>query len=336
MECNPIFVAGVERSGTSLMYALLASHPNIAMTRRTNMWTHFYNQYGDLRQRDNFERCFEMMMRYKRLRVLNPDFDRLRDEFLRGERTYGRLFALLEQQQAERTHRPRWGDKSLDTERYADAIFAAYPQAKFLHMIRDPRDRYASAKTRWNARGQVGAGTAQWLASVRLAKRNMRRNPEHYKIVQYEVLVGEPERMAREICKFIGEDYAVEMLSMDGAPRHRHQGNSSYGPRNHGEIFTSSLGRYQKVMSDREIVFMQTFLAREMDRFQYQQVPIRLGLKDYVRYHLSDRPLNLARVIGWTTREALFNRVGRKPSQRRLVDVTEIRNAGPAQRQFQT
>lgn len=336
MQCNPIFVAGVERSGTSLMYALLASHPKIAMTRRTNMWTHFYNQYGDLGRRDNFERCFEMMMRYKRLRVLNPDFDRLRDEFLRGERTYGRLFALLEQQQAERMNRPRWGDKSLDTERYADAIFAAYPTAKFLHMIRDPRDRYASAKTRWNARGRVGAGTAQWLASIRLARRNARRHPDHYRVVRYEALVAEPERMSREICDFIEEDYVPEMLSMEGAPRHRHQGNSSYGPRNHGEIFTSSLGRYRKVMSDREIVFMQSFLAREMDRLDYRQIPIRLGLKDRLRYQLSDRPLNLARVIAWTTREALFNRVGRKPSQRRLVDLSEIRPAGAAQRQLQT
>ncbi|MFN2221113.1 MAG: sulfotransferase, partial [Candidatus Promineifilaceae bacterium] len=48
MQNNPVYVAGLERSGTSLMYALLASHPRIAMTRRTNMWTHFYNQYGDL------------------------------------------------------------------------------------------------------------------------------------------------------------------------------------------------------------------------------------------------------------------------------------------------
>lgn len=336
MECNPIFVAGVERSGTSLMYALLASHPNIAMTRRTNMWTHFYKQYGDLNRLENFERCFEMMMRYKRLRVLNPDFERLREDFLGGERTYGRLFALLEQQQAERMNRPRWGDKSLDTERYAEAIFAAYPKAKFLHMIRDPRDRYASAKTRWNARGRVGAGTAQWLASVRLARHNERRYPGRYKLVQYEALVAEPEGMARGICDFIGEDFAPEMLSMSGAPRHRHQGNSSYGPRNHGEIFTSSLGRYQKVMSDREIVFMQSFLAREMEKFNYDPVPVRLSLRDYLGYQLSDKPANVARVVAWLGREALFYRVGRKPSARRLVDLGEIRHARPAAGQYQT
>jgi len=44
MERGPIFVAGPERSGTSLLFALLASHSQIAMTRRTNLWKHFYEQ----------------------------------------------------------------------------------------------------------------------------------------------------------------------------------------------------------------------------------------------------------------------------------------------------
>ncbi len=38
MERGLIFVAGIERGGASLMYAVLASHPHIAMTRRTNWW----------------------------------------------------------------------------------------------------------------------------------------------------------------------------------------------------------------------------------------------------------------------------------------------------------
>src|SRR3970282_1530718 len=101
MERGPVYIAGLERSGTSLIYALLASHPNLAITRRTNLWTYFYNQYGDLSQQDNFDRCLGMMMRYKRLVVLQPDFERIRREFWRGELTYAWLFALIHQHCAE-------------------------------------------------------------------------------------------------------------------------------------------------------------------------------------------------------------------------------------------
>ena len=163
----PVFVAGLERSGTSLMFALLASHPDLAMTRRTNLWTHFYRQYGDLSEPANLDRCLATMSRYRRIVKLEPDVERLRRDFIGGDdHTYATLFALLEQQYADRIGRRRWGDKSLHTERYADPILAAYPDARILHMIRDPRDRYASSQTRWQRRrGGIGAGTAEWLAS---------------------------------------------------------------------------------------------------------------------------------------------------------------------------
>ena len=116
MSAGPIFVAGLERSGTSLLYALLASHPRIAMTRRTNLWTHFYGQYGELGDPANLDRCIDVLLRYKRIVKLEPDEVRLRRDFAQGPPTYGRLFALLEEQHAQRLGRPRWGDKSLHTE----------------------------------------------------------------------------------------------------------------------------------------------------------------------------------------------------------------------------
>src|SRR5439155_22873715 len=93
------------------------------------------------------------------------------------------------------------GDKSLDTERHADAIFLAYPHARILHMIRDPRDRFASSSVRWKVRrGGVGAGTAEWLSSVRLARLNESRYPDRYRSVRYEMLVSQPVAALREVC----------------------------------------------------------------------------------------------------------------------------------------
>src|SRR5918992_518225 len=85
MERGRVFVAGLERSGTSLTYALLASHPNIAMTRRTNLWRHFFGQHGDLAEPENLESCLATMRRYKRLVVLGVDLERLRREMLSME-----------------------------------------------------------------------------------------------------------------------------------------------------------------------------------------------------------------------------------------------------------
>jgi hypothetical protein len=325
MGCRPIFVAGLERSGTSLIYALLASHPNIAMTRRTNLWTYFFNQYGDLSRPENFERCLAMMMQYKRLIPLKPDPARLRQEFWQGEPTYGRLFALLEEHYVEQVGKTRWGDKSLNTERYADPIFAAYPQARILHMLRDPRDRYASSLTRWQVnRGGVGTPTAMWLSTVKLARRNQKKYPDRYKIVRYETLAAAPEETLRDICWFIGEPYTPAMLLMDGAEAFRDEGgNSSYGQREPGHISTSSIGRYQQVLSGKQIAFMQLFARQDMLAFDYLPEEITLSLSEKLSFSAVDLPLNLARLAAWSIREAVLNRTGRPVPAYRMINTPD-------------
>lgn len=321
MKRGPIFVAGLERSGTSLMYALLASHPNIAMTRRTNMWTYFYDQYGNLSEPENFERCLNKMMVYKRLVKLEPDPERIRREFQQGEMTYARLFALLEEHYAERKGKPRWGDKSLNTERYAEPIMDAYPGARILHMIRDPRDRYASVLKRWKERrGRVGAGTAMWLSSVQLAKENRERYPDQYMIVRYETLASRPTETLQGICAFIDEEYVPGMETMKGAKTFREQGsNSSYGDRKPGAITTSSIGRFRDVLTSQQIAFIQGRAQKEMREFEYELEEIEFDLRERVQFLVADLPLNQALLLAWHARAAIRNYRGRRLPDYRIV-----------------
>lgn len=322
MERGPVFVAGPERSGTSLLFALLASHPAIAMTRRTNLWTHFYGQYGDLQDDDNLDRCLAMMMRYRRLLKLRPDPERLRRDFAAGERTYARLFALLEEHHAERLGKPRWGDKSLNTERYAEPIVAAYPGARILHMVRDPRDRYASSLVRWQLRrGGIGAGTAEWLASAREAMQNERRFPGQYRVVRYETLATAPEDTVRAVCDFIGEPYAPEMLAMGGAPAFREKGsNSSYERRPPGVITAGSIGRFRQVLSPRQVAVAQRLARNEMAHFGYQPDPVRMSAARRVGLVVGALPLEMARMSAWRARETVRTRIGRPVPSYRLVE----------------
>lgn len=324
MSQSPIYVAGLERSGTSLTYALLGSHSSIAMTRRTNLWTHFYGQYGDLSEQDNLDRCLSVMKSYKRLRKLEPDWDRLRRDFIDGDRTYGRLFDLLERQYAEKLGKPRWGDKSLDTERYTEPILQAFPEARILHMIRDPRDRFASSLARWKVRrGGVGVGTAEWLRSAEIARMNVRRHPQNYLIVQYERLAAEPERMLRKICEFIGEAYEERMLSMDGAQIFKKEGgNSSYGNMKPGEISTRSVGKFRTVLSDQQVLYVQRTAGTMMAEFGYEAEQIPMSALEATAYSLYRLPLEHSRALAWRVRESHLDRKGREVPSYRIVETT--------------
>jgi len=321
VETSPIFIGGIERSGTSLLYALLASHPNIAMTRRTNLWAYFYNRFGGLQNPQNLERCLAAMVKFRRVWILKPDFAALRREFWQGKPDYIRLFTLLWEQIAARQGKHRWGDKSLNTEKYAGIIFQAYPDAKMLHILRDPRDRYASALKRWKKiRGGVGSGTAMWLASVRLAERNMAKYPDQYKIVRYETLAANPEETIREVCDFLGEAYYPEMLTMKGAETFRDEGgNSSFEQHGAGTISTRSIGRYRSFLSKEDIGFIQWTAGNKMRAYDYTLDPVRLSGKKQITFPMVTIPLNLARMAAWNGREAMLDRSGREIPSDRIV-----------------
>ena len=321
---GPILVTGADRSGTTLLYALLASHPDISMVRRTNMWRWFDQRYGDLAAPGNLDRCLDTMLRYARLQVLEPDIERIRSEFVTGEPTYGRLFDLFHRQHADRRGRRRWADKSLHTEYYADRVFSELPMAKMIHLVRDPRDRYASIIRRYDE-GIKGAGaaTGRWLLSVRAGHRNLGRYPDRYMMVRYETLAREPEPTLREICSFLDEDYDAAMLTMDGiADREDWSGNSSFGHLEPGVISTRPIGRYRSVLSMRDIAFIQSCTGRHMTQLGYELDHVQLTGRDRAAYYAIELPLRWSRLAGWT---AL-----RRITERRDGGVPDHRLTSPA------
>ena len=315
---GPIFLAGLDRSGIGLLGELLEAHPNIAITRRTNFWSFYYERFGDLSQPANLDRCLDAMLRYKRVAVLEPNRERLRTEFLAGEPIYARLFALLQEQNAQRLGKSRWGDKSLNSEQYVDVILHAYPAATMIHVVRDPRDRYASQLThRGVGRGGVGAGAAMWLWSARLGERSQRRYSDRYRVVRYESLATDPVGFIASILEFIGEaqvpglvrgdDDTVEESPADGAVRSSRL------------VGTASVGRFRTVLSDRDVMFLQVILGPAMKRFGYKIDPVEMSGPDRVRFVVWDIPLNLARMVAWRAGMAARQNLGRRPSARRMT-----------------
>jgi hypothetical protein len=226
------------------------------------------------------------------------------------------LFGLLHEHYAERAGKTRWGDQTGLIERYADQILAAYPGAKMIHMIRDPRDRYEASLAMWpNGKGRCGGATARWKYSVALMKRNLSYYPDSYLPVQYEKLVRQPEETLRRVCEFIGESYTAEMLTMDGSPGHREKlmQNADTAKQPLSEKY---IGRFRQHVPKMEIAFIQQYAKNEMGQFGYELEPIRFSLRERVQYETRTRPSNLARMTVWLTVETLQQRFPRLVSRR--------------------
>lgn len=302
---GPIVVTGADRSGTSLMFALLSSHPDVAMTRRANLWRWFDGRYGDLGSDENLDRLLDDLERYRRLDVLEIERDRVRREFRSGPSTYGRLFSLIFSHFADRTGKARWGDKSLHTEHHADRVFDEWPDARMIQMVRDPRDRHASVSRRYaDAEKGIGAITGRWMASARRASRNLDRYPDRYRVIRYETLASEPDGTMREVCEFLSLPFDPEMMAMRAVDEQAQRGgNSSFGSLPPGTISTQSIGRFRAVLSPRETAFIELVAGRRMRRLGYEPSDERLA-EHRTRFYLVDLPRDIARMTAWMALDA--------------------------------
>lgn len=337
IQSGPIFIGGPDRCGKTTMQAFLTSHPRISIPDvGSNMWTYFYGQFGDLGRGDHFERCLDAMLRYKHVQFLQPDPDRIRREFWQGEPTYARLFALFQMHHAERAGKPRWGVQTGLIERYADPITAAYPHTKFIHMVRDPRDRYHASLTLWpDGKGRAGGAAARWWYSMALARRNLRKFPTQVKLVPFEALVRQPEATLRDVCAFLGEAFDPAMLTMSGAPERRARllsraravsGTTAVsGPTPLSDEF---IGAYREHLSTPDIAFLQLVLGRQMQRFGYTADPTLMPTRQWLRCLVRDWPLDLARMGAWLaverTRHHFPRFVGRKPDPRLIKPRADL------------
>lgn len=295
---SPIFIGGLDHSGKTLLRLALSAHPNIALTRRTHMWTDFYNRYGDLNDDGNFERCFQAMLDKKAISFLLPDEDRIKRDFLQGERSYARLFELFHVHFAETHGKKRWGEQEALIERYADPIFQAYPNARVIHMIRDPRTLYGEILHSTNVRvrlGKVGSRSGLWQYSAELAHRNNKQYSDRYMVLTFERLMADPALALRDVCKFINEDYFPAMRTLDGTIRFSAGEDADSSPPDGWSESRIKMGfSSSSILTLREFRFIETVLRRRMAEFNYDETYLQIPVFSLLLYYI-ELPFNLAR-----------------------------------------
>ena len=300
------------------MSEALERHPSLAISRRTNLWTYFLDRFGDLDDPDNLDRCLEAMISFTRIRAMNPDAERLREEFLQsGPRTYVRLFRLLGDHYARSIGKDRWGDKSLNCELDAELILSSYPDAVMIQLLRDPRDRHVSVRDhRGGRRGGVYGSIAVWRRSARRAISNRARFGDRYRTVRYEDLVADPEAVLRDVCAWLGERFDARMLerpaddARSGTARQRSVG-----------FHERSVGRHRRDLSARHTALIERLSGREMAHFGYQRSNVELRPSSAVRLAVVDRPAATLFSRVWSPWSNVKRRFGR-PSRRRTVRTT--------------
>jgi hypothetical protein len=122
----------------------------------------------------------------------------------------------------------RWGDKSPLHALHLPVIAAAFPEARFVHLIRDGRDVAVSLRPLWFAPGQDMTSLAnEWARSVLAARAAGAELGPRYLEVRYEDLVRDPRGELSRVTDLLELPFAPEMLRyFEGATERLREGQT--------------------------------------------------------------------------------------------------------------
>ena len=150
----PLFIVGCGRSGTTLVRMMLNTHPELAIPteshfiyelarrRLTGSWS------GRIDDDTAWRDLLDYFDGHHYLGLWKLNTDRLHRRLARiSSRTHAAVFEVLFREFMEQEGKQRWGDKTPLHVQYILLLDHLFPNARFLHVIRDGRDVEESGVT---------------------------------------------------------------------------------------------------------------------------------------------------------------------------------------------
>jgi len=219
---GPLFIGGMPRSGTKLLRNLLNRHPRISIleieTEFLPWLARCLGEYGDLSNVDNFHRFYGTIVRLPYF-IYRANEGRLIDvdNWHKACTNYGaaNIFEILVRLEIGAPPHTNiiWGDKSPSYIDDLPLIADLYPQARFIHIVRDVRDYCLSIQKAWGK--YMLRAAKRWVDGVTAASQSGSRLGDRYLEVRYEDLLLDTEDIMRVISEYLGIDYDPAMTTLD-------------------------------------------------------------------------------------------------------------------------
>lgn len=207
---SPVFVVGCPRSGTTLVQAILDSHPRLSVPYEAEslvdiplgLRSSMVNASEALTLAEAHPNCRTHGFDVQTARAACGDL---------GITDAAGAMRVLAASHALAHGKGRWGTKSPKALLHLAELATVYPDAQFIHVIRDGRDS-TSSQARVFGRSVV-QGALLWRTGMRTGRRaGSRLGPDRYLEVRLEELLSSPEEQIRRMCVFLGEDFSQSLL----------------------------------------------------------------------------------------------------------------------------
>lgn len=189
MPRGPIFIVGAPRSGTSMLHWALVQHKNLWGSAESG----FINKLIE-----GVEAAYASGTKV-------GEFHWLIKEKVSKDELFKHIGKGVKSLYLSRSQGIRWVDQTPHYVSYYVGLNAMFPEAKFIHIVRDGRQVISSMQAMFG--WTFAKAMYVWKHHVSAGNAINKQSKSNFLQIRYESVILNPERMFREIYEFIEESF---------------------------------------------------------------------------------------------------------------------------------
>jgi len=254
---------------------MVLSHPRVTIPPETKFYGMIRdtNRGLDLTTDRGFTKACETAWANLNRRGIGFDRDRFMELASAADRSWPGVFTAVLAAYSQQRDADRVGEKSPVHTHYAHEIMSDFPEAKFVHVLRDPRAVVLSRIKAGFGTRLIGPNIVRWRRAVDMHERIADTlGPERYHIVRYESLVQDREGTLRALCAFLDLEFMPEMLEhQDRKDRGWSDRSKDWLKNTLKPVFTSSIDAWKNDLKPAQIALIEAGLGDRIELMGYER-----------------------------------------------------------------
>ena len=285
---NPIFLCGHRKSGTSMFLNLFDANKNInVFPTDINLLYAYYPIFEKKltisQKKDRLEKI--LFKEFRKNKIINKKINLKRFEKLYFEQvgsnysTKNLIYNLLNIYNKNFTSKFTKSIicKETSIEIYATEIKKWFKNAKFIHLIRDPRDNYSALKSgikKYYSKFDddrlsiMFSIIFRYLNGLEVIEYNKKIIGKDYYLCRFEDLVNSPKKEIKKLCKFLNLNYTDELLSPTVLGSQT-KGNN-FNKLKLNKISKINVGNWPNRIDDYEAAILEHYFEKFMKKYKYK------------------------------------------------------------------
>jgi len=326
------FIIARPRSGTTLLRTLFDRHSNVIIPLESPFMLRYYWKYRNVKNwtKDKILAFYEDITSedepdYLNIRKWTVDLEQLKKDLLalEGDTTYAELCRVVNasyQSLFPKGEIKIAGDKNPIYSNRAEYLLKMFPDAKFIHMVRDYRDYLQSMMRAGFVKRIEPIIIHRWRKSLKINYKLQEKYPDRFYYLRYEDLVEQPEKYFGEMCDFLGIEREEQIFDFH---KYKEKFLELYNEEDlniyHSKLFkpisNKNVGDWKKKLTGDQVEIAELITGKAAEKAGYSRSKDQIHFKTWLKVQPILFYLAITKLVG-----NMLKSMPHKPSLQKFIE----------------